>query len=48
MNSSSSAECRRKLEEVVKKYPNSKGYWAFIISKDYKPVEEIWEYKNRY
>ncbi|KZX10411.1 Eco47II family restriction endonuclease [Methanobrevibacter curvatus] len=44
MNSSSQSECRRKLENIVEKYPDSTAYWGFIINKKYKPVCEIWEY----
>lgn len=44
MNSSSTKVCREKLENVIEKYPNATAYWAYIVSKDYKSEEAIWEY----
>ena len=47
MNSSSTDSCRNKLEKIVKKYPNSKAYWAFIVSKNGSSGEETWNYQGR-
>lgn len=48
MNSSSTAQCRRKLENIVKEYPNATAYWAYIVPKktgDYG--NEPWAYSNK-
>ncbi|MDR0912766.1 MAG: Eco47II family restriction endonuclease [Methanobrevibacter sp.] len=46
-NSSSLEKLRDKLENLIEIYPNSTAYWGFIISKNYKPICEIWTFKNR-
>jgi hypothetical protein len=43
MNSSSEKTCRDKLENIIKNYPNATAYWAYIIEKDYKSKDCIWE-----
>lgn len=47
MNSSSTKTCREKLENVVKLYPNAIAYWAYVINKNYKSEDRVWEYQNR-
>ena len=47
MNSSSTDSCRNKLEKIVQTYPNSKAYWAFIVSKNGSSGEETWNYQGR-
>ena len=36
MNKTSKEGCQMALENVVEKYPNSRGYWAYVISYKYK------------
>ena len=38
---------RNNLENVLKKYPNSTVYWAYIIEKNYESKNEIWEYHEK-
>lgn len=47
MNSSSTKTCREKLENVIEKYPNATAYWAYVINKDYKSENRVWEYQSR-
>lgn len=47
MNSSSKETCRRKLEDILKIYPDATVYWAYIIERDYKSVDTVWEYQGR-
>lgn len=47
MNSSSTDKCRDKLENVIQKYPKATAYWAYVINKNYKSEERIWEYKGK-
>ena len=46
MNSSSSKTCREKLENIIEEYPNSRAYWAYIISKNYISEDCVWKYKD--
>ena len=46
MNKTSKEGCQIALENVVSKYPNSIGYWAYVISHNYKSQESIWEYSR--
>lgn len=48
MNSSSTKTCREKLENVIKKYPNATAYWAYVINKNYKSEDRVWEYQKRH
>lgn len=47
MNKTSKEGCQMALENVVEKYPNSRGYWAYVISYKYKSQESIWEYSRK-
>ncbi len=47
LNSSSQLTMRNNLENVLKKYPNSTVYWAYIIEKNYESKNEIWEYHEK-
>lgn len=46
MNKTSKEGCQMALENVVEKNPNSKGYWAYVISRNYKSEESVWEYSR--
>jgi hypothetical protein len=46
-NASSLQNVRDKLENIVSIYPNSKAYWAFVISKKHRSVNEVWKYKSK-
>ena len=47
MNSSSTKTCREKLEKVIDKYPDATAYWAYVINKDYKSEDRVWQYQQR-
>jgi len=47
MNSSSEKTCREKLENIIEKYPNATAYWAYVINKNYKSENRVWNYKKR-
>lgn len=46
MNSNSTKTCREKLENILQKYPNATTYWAYIVNKNYKSEDRVWEYKG--
>ena len=46
MNSSSLRDTRFKCEELSKKYPNAKIYWAYIVSSNYESFDITWKYKD--
>ena len=47
MNSSSTAQCMKKLENIIEKYPDAVAYWAYIIGKNYKSENRPWRYKQK-
>jgi len=43
MNSDATDKCRDKLEKAIKNNPQSKAYWAFLVSKNGDTGDIIWK-----